>query len=124
MVMQFDGRPPGLPEIENLVDTTKEQNVVHGAKHDTRSNTAIAEDMHSNEPLAASVKEWDPKQNDLLGWDTTHIKEHHAQFERVFPGIEAALKRTVDASVTGRVKTLESIVKKLKKKNVGGPFTE
>ena len=117
-------RPPGLPEIDNPVDTTKERNVVHGATHDTRSNAAIAEDMRSNEPLASSVKSWEPEDNDLLGWDTTGIKEHHEAFERVYPGAKAALERAVNDGVTGRVKTLEAVVKKLKKKNVSGPFTE
>lgn len=115
-----------LPELENDVDTTEEENVVYGATHDTRSNADIVRDMRTNEPLVQSVTDWVPMKNDLPGWDTTDIKRYQEGFQKNYPHILKVVEAATDGGkLTGRVKTLESVVKKLKKKNLGGQeFTQ
>jgi N12 class adenine-specific DNA methylase/ppGpp synthetase/RelA/SpoT-type nucleotidyltranferase len=123
--VDIDAEPPNLPEIKNAVDTTKEKNVVYGALNDTRNNADIARDMHTDAELV-DKDNWDPNKNDLPGWDTTDIKEYHDDFEKAYPGLHSKLENTIpDGELSGRVKTLESVVKKLKKKNAKGePFTQ
>jgi|GEM_PF-1954199 N12 class adenine-specific DNA methylase/ppGpp synthetase/RelA/SpoT-type nucleotidyltranferase len=122
----IDKVPPGLPSLPDPADTEKELNVVYGAKNDSRSDEAIAQDMESNEPTATKDK-WNPSHNDLPGWDTTDIKDHQETYEQVFAKVKVSLDKAFeDDQVEGRVKTLPSIVKKLKKKNTGDapPFTQ
>ncbi len=117
----IDNVPPDLPEIKDVADTTKEKNVVYGSLNDPRSNEAIARDMHTNAETVTEKQEWKPEENDLPGWDTTDIKEYHDGYEKVYPGLKAKLEQVTDGDLSGRVKTLESVVKKLKKKNVAKP---
>lgn len=117
----LDDKPGDLPEIPDPIDTLIESNVVYGATHDPRSNVRIAEDMQTNEPIVATPQAWDPDLNDLLGWDTVNIREHHEKFYPAFHDVQQILEELfAREKVEGRVKTLTSVVKKLKKKNIGG----
>jgi len=121
----IDRVPTDLPALSDEVDTDIEENIIYAAIRDKRSDDVIADDMQSNEPIVITKRDWEPSQNDLKGWDTTHIKDHQEAFGEVYDKVKSTLDKSFkDEQVEGRVKTLPSIVKKLKKKNIdNGPFT-
>lgn len=108
--------------------TVEERNIIYGSLHDERSNKSIAQDMQQNaKKVYDDPKDWDKTGkniSDLRGWDTTDIKEYREDYARIYYTTEFKLRKTFPKeSHSGRIKTLPSMVKKLKKKNVKEPFT-
>ncbi|MAH50103.1 hypothetical protein CMI37_30060 [Candidatus Pacearchaeota archaeon] len=113
---------------KKLGTTTQTQRVVYGATHDDRSYKVIAKDMESDaKKTYKDSDKWEKKgrgKSDLQGWDTTHSKQYREGYINLQKPIASKLGTTFKgAKVESRVKSLPSIVKKLKKKNVEGTYT-
>ena len=105
----------------------REANVVYGARHDNRANKRIVHDMNRNaKEVVSDPDDWHPDHNDLKGWDTTHIPKRRKAHAKGFDNARDDLNDMFpEDHVEGRVKTMPSVVKKLKKVNRGGDeFTD
>lgn len=122
-----DAERADLQTIRATGRSTRDVNVIYGSLHDNRANERIAHDMSRDaREVVPDPIDWHPDQNDLKGWDTTHItkrrKDHAQEFEDTRKELNTMFP---EDHVEGRVKTMPSVVKKLKKTNRGGDhFTD
>ena len=115
------------PKHKKKLGTTN--NLIYGSLHDKRSNEKIAKDISKNaKETFNKPNQWEEtgkSKSDLQGWDTHHIKTHRKKFVNVFKPTKKQLKKQFpNAKFSGRLKTLSSMIKKLKKKNVNEKFTQ
>ena len=100
-------------------------NISVGSILDTRTPLAITDDMRKeSEQVVCSPADWmkNKSRKDLIGWDDTTIPKHADRFDSPHKKIEGELKNMFPNTViSGRVKTIPSLVGKLKTKNKSDP---
>lgn len=105
------------------------QRQVAGARLDKRSNKRIAQDIKTKSDLVYDdPKKWiktGKNKSDLRNWDTPDIEKYRQRYVNIFNPMKEELSSVFKKEkIEGRVKTLISVVKKLKKKNVGSEYTQ
>ena len=103
-------------------------NIVVGSAIDDRTPLAITDDMRKqSEQVVCKPSQWmkEKSRKDLMGWDDKTIPTHADRFDAPHKKMEKELKNMFpNSEISGRVKTMPSLVGKLKTKNkLDPPFT-
>lgn len=115
-------------KVDCNTNATEEQlrtNEILGYVFDPRDIDEIIEDMHTPHPTVDNVEKWleiGPNKVDLIGWDDGTLIEYIENFQPQFKEFNQLIIDRFEAvyDVKYRVKTLDSIIRKLIRINRGG----
>mgnify|MGYP002815806458 FL=1 len=119
LVSGFSAQGINAEEIEITDAEIRANNQILGAEYDRRSIDAIVKDMAQEQPLVASFRRWfnDKESSDLVGWNDKTMPEKISSAGAGCTQLKQQIASSnPDAKISARVKSIESIIGKLRLK--------